>query len=268
MAIDVTLASTGNERHRAENARRLAADAWGLAAEATVLGGWEDSDFRLRTADGSRWVLKISPPGKPRETLENQASMMHHLAASALEVPVPRVLPTRDGDLLHQAEDDTGATRWVRVLTYIEGTPLTGVADRPPRLLHEVGRNLARLDLALADFDHPTTRRTHEWDLTATPRLADLARYISDPARRELVETHLARFVERVTPRLPEVDHGVIHGDANDHNLLVRTDHDGPAFAGLIDFGDALSTATIAELALPAPTSCSTATIPAPMPRS
>jgi 4-aminobutyrate aminotransferase-like enzyme len=137
------------------------------------------------------------------------------------------------------------------MLSYLEGTPLGHIEDRPPQLLEAVGRMLARLDLALADFDHPGARNDLSWDLTATPYLSHLAEHIEDAARRKLVESHLERFEETVTPRLTELAHAVIHNDANDHNLLVVTpEGGGPRLAGLIDFGDVLHTITIAELAI------------------
>ena len=40
--------------------------------------------------------------------------------------------------------------------------------------------------------------------------------------------------------------HGVIHGDANDHNVLVRQGR----VAGLIDFGDLVYSAVVCDLAI------------------
>ncbi len=44
--------------------------------------------------------------------------------------------------------------------------------------------------------------------------------------------------------------HGVIHNDANDHNVLVADD--GAAISGLLDFGDAVFTVVANELAVAA----------------
>jgi len=234
-----------------DRAERLAAEFWDLEARAESLVGFADSNFRITTDRGARFVLKISPAETKRETLECQVAVLGHLAVSPVAALVPRMVKTTTGLDLLLVEDEAGAPRWARMLSYLEGTPLARVADRPPALLEEVGRTLARLDLALTDFDHPGARREFSWDLTTTPKLTRLAEYIDNPVRRTMVDDHLERFDDLVTPRLSELEYGVIHNDGNDLNILVKTPESGYSrLAGLIDFSDVLHTATIAELAI------------------
>ena len=164
---------------------------------------------------------------------------------------IQRVIPTLAGSDLLAVEDHDGQTRLVRLVSYLDGIPLVEVKQRPPRLLEEIGATLARLDLALGDFDHPGARRQLMWDLTAMPALGRFAEFVDDPVRRELIERRIERFDQVVSPRLGELEFGVIHNDANDRNLLIRTHDDGsPRLGGIIDFGDLLSTVVIAELAI------------------
>ena len=80
-----------------------------------------------------------------------------------------------------------------------------------------------------------------------------LGAFGNGPHEEELVERHLELFQHEVVPLLEGLEHGVIHNDANDYNLLVRNgDDDEAVLAGLIDFGDSLHTITIAELAIAA----------------
>ena len=233
-------------------ASRLAAEAWGLQAEASPLGGWTDSNFELRSTDRRTFVLKVSPPATSRAVLEAEGALLSHLARSPLAPLIPRAVPTTAGSLLHAMTDDDGATRWVRLLTFLDGTPVAGSATRSPRLLDAIGRTIARLDLALADFDHPAIRLTHDWDLMATVELARFVGLIENPDRRALVEHHLGRFAAIAAGPCDELDRGVIHGDLNDHNLLVRRAGDDVRLAGIIDFGDALRSPVVAELAIAA----------------
>ncbi len=233
-----------------ESIATLAVEVWGLEVEVFPLGGWEDSNYRLRTDDGRSFVLKVAPVTTRRETLENQAALLEHLASSELAALVPRVVSTTAGRTLHRVETREGTTRWARLLTYLEGRRLLDIDGRPPRLLDEIGRALAGLDLAMKTFDHPATRPTHEWDPMATPDLAHMAGDIRNPAQRTLVEAHLDRFSSVVLPRREELEDGVIHSDANDHNLLVRTATEGPRLAGIIDFSDALISPVVAELGI------------------
>jgi len=237
---------------------RLAGDAlsdlvrrvWGLETSVEELGGWEDDNFRLRTDDGRSFVLKIAPDTVDRATLANQAALLDHLAASTLAPLAPRVVPTRTGGPLHRIEASAGTRRWARLLTYLAGQPLAGVVDRPPGLLDAIGRRLAELDLVLGSFDHPGTRRTHEWDVMAAPKLTHMTVDIRSADRRTLVTDCLDRFAATVTPRRDELAHGVIHADANDHNLLLTHVDGRPRLNGIIDFGDALWAPVVVELAV------------------
>lgn len=232
-------------------ARRLAADGWGLSGEIEHLVGFADFNYRITTEGGDRFVLKIAPSGTNLQWLQCQISTMLHLAASPLEALVPRVVPAKDGRVLLPVDEETDEPRWTRLITYLEGTPLAKVNHRPPALLEELGRTLASVDQALADFDHPGAHREFSWDLTTAPMNAHLAVHIDDPSRRTLVESHLERFAAAVTPRIPGLEQSVIHNDGNDYNLLISADgEDDPRLAGLIDFGDVLHTAIIAELAI------------------
>jgi 4-aminobutyrate aminotransferase-like enzyme len=139
-----------------------------------------------------------------------------------------------------------GGARAVRLVSYLEGVPLADVEKRPPSLLQEVGRTLAHLDVALRGFHHAGAHRSLAWDLTRTHELAELARHIQQTDRRELVQRHLERFRTELVPRIATLEHGVVHNDANDRNLLVQ----GATLGGIIDFGDMLHTLVVAELAI------------------
>jgi Ser/Thr protein kinase RdoA (MazF antagonist) len=231
-------------------ASRLAAEVWGIDARAALLGGWQDRNFRMSTADGRSFVLKISHPDVDSETVENQVAIVLHLAQGGLGSKIPRVVATTGGKVIHREPIAGGPVRSVRLLSHLDGRPLATVADRPERLLEDIGRNIATLALELASFHHPATRETHEWDLMALPELAPLARHIADADLRAAVESMLHRTCSSVLPHRDELEHGVIHGDLNDHNLLVDPTPERPRLSGIIDFGDALLSPVIADLAI------------------
>jgi 4-aminobutyrate aminotransferase-like enzyme/Ser/Thr protein kinase RdoA (MazF antagonist) len=234
-------------------AAKLAAEGWGLDVDAEALAGEFDLNFLVRTEGGERFVLKVSPIDTDRVSLECQIAVLRHLQGSPVAGLVQRAVPTLTAGDLWRTKNDDEQPRWVRLVSYLEGTPLVELDQRPPQLLEEIGASLARIDLALRGFDHPGARRPHVWDLTAMPALGRFSELITDPVRRESVEHRIERFDRVVTPRLDELEFGVIHNDANDRNLLVRTDEDhAPRLGGIIDFGDMLSTAVIAELAIAA----------------
>ena len=233
------------------DAESIAQEIWDLDCRAEPLAGEVDRNFLLVTDSGDRWVLKISRENTDRVDLDYQIEALRFLEASAVSHFVQRVLPTADGRFLLPYDRGGGGRCWVRILSFLNGSPLVNIRERPPALLEEIGRTLAHLDLALRDFDHPGAHRDHPWNIE---RIHDLARYteqITEPARRELVERQIDNFNHEVVPRFEGLERSVIHNDANDHNLLVRSGADGePVLAGLIDFGDSLQSITIAELAI------------------
>ncbi len=227
-------------------AERIARDVYGLEAQAEPLPGYVDSNFLLRISAGERRVLKVSPSAVDRQALECQTHALIYLSDTPLADLVPRIIPALDGRALSSVDHGV-----VRLVSYLEGVPLARVENRPPGLLRDLGGTLARLDLALRGFHHPGAHHSLAWDLTRTHELGRLARHIQGPDRRKLVQRHLDHFRTELVPRIATLEHGVIHNDANDHNLLVGgADGESPTLSGIIDFGDMLHTVVVAELAI------------------
>jgi 4-aminobutyrate aminotransferase-like enzyme/Ser/Thr protein kinase RdoA (MazF antagonist) len=183
---------------RTDAAERIARELYGLDATATPLPGELDLNFRL-DADGSRYVLKLHRAGAD---LQLEDAVLEHLRD---EPGVPRLAgrTTRSGD------------RVVRLLTWLDGRPW---ADAPGDLAG-LGRTVARIDRALARFEHPALHRPHRWDLRNAPGV----------------------------PKLDHLPHQLIHNDANEHNVLVADDG---TVAGLIDFGDVVHCPRVCGLAV------------------
>jgi 4-aminobutyrate aminotransferase-like enzyme/Ser/Thr protein kinase RdoA (MazF antagonist) len=108
-----------------------------------------------------------------------------------------------------------------------------------------VGRLLGRMDVALQNFSHPAAHRELKWDLKRASWIRGYLHHIHDASQRRLVERVLLKYQTETVPLLATLRHSVIHGDANDYNVLV---HKGePA---LIDFGDLHYSVTVGELAV------------------
>src|SRR6185312_14836669 len=105
----------------------------------------------------------------------------------------------------------------------------------------------------------PAAHRDFHWDVArAASTLAERRGAVDDPTRRALVDDVLARLDGDVAALLPGLPRAVVHGDANDHNVLVdagtRTDPAGRfrRVSGLLDFGDLVHTVVVAEVAVAA----------------
>ena len=179
-------------------------------------------------------MLKIANAREEREVLAAQNAMMKHLAARVSFCP--RMVVARSGEEMVTVEG-----RLVRVLSYLPGRPLASVRSPSVELLRDFGRKLGRLSRAFVGFDHPAAHRDFYWDLANARKILEAyGAEIKVDWLREVVCSY------RVGCDLSELRRSVVHGDANDYNVLV----DGDEVTGLIDFGDIVYSYTVGELAI------------------
>jgi Ser/Thr protein kinase RdoA (MazF antagonist) len=227
----------------AAEALAVAEQEFGIAGEVSALPSERDQNYLITAADGGKFVLKIANLGDAPQLLDFQNQAMRHVESSPAQCRVQRVLPSRQGfDITKIRNVRTDAVHFVRLLTWIDGEVLARCASRGPALLESIGAGIARIDAALGGFAHPAMRRVLQWDL----RQAGMAREHAEllpPARRVRVERLFSHW-ERID--WTALRHSVIHGDANDYNVIVG---DG-RMVGLLDFGDIAYTATVCDLAI------------------
>jgi 4-aminobutyrate aminotransferase-like enzyme/Ser/Thr protein kinase RdoA (MazF antagonist) len=239
-------------RFSEQEALRLAGGSYGIEATVEALPGEYDDNFLLTSASG-RFVLKVMHPARDHTFVDLQCRALEHLAVRAPELAVPRVVRTAAGGPTTSTSDAGGAPRLVWLLGHLPGRLLAEVRPHTPELLGDLGRFLGRLDEALADFAHPAAGRALKWDFARAGWVRGHLALIREPGRRALVERALDAYDAEVVPALPGLRRGVVHGDANDHNVIVTVGQGRPpAMAGLIDFGDMLHTVTVAEAAIAA----------------
>ncbi|MBB4094957.1 aminotransferase class III-fold pyridoxal phosphate-dependent enzyme [Brucella pecoris] len=235
----------------AQEAEVLAQLHFGVTASASPLDSERDRNFRLKTGNGSGdWILKVVNASEPRVESEFQTALLQHLAKADPALAVPRLKASLSGEVLASAEKEAGKPHALRVASWLPGTPLAEV-KRTNTLMHNLGGALGQLDRALQGFIHPGALRDFDWDVRHAGRARDRLHFIDKPEDRAVVERFLVRFERDVAPKLPLQRAQVIHSDANDWNVLVDP-QDNERIAGLIDFGDAVHTVLVAEVAIAA----------------
>lgn len=234
-------------------ADEIAALAWreyGLEARVTPLTGERDQNARL-TSTAGEYVLKIANAAEDPAVTDLQIRALEHLARwPSAAPPVPQVCPTLSGADRLELERD-GNRHVARLLTWLPGEPLT--ADRlEVALCGELGRALARLGQALADFRHPGGRQQSLlWDMKEATALAELLPRVADAAQRRLLADCLGDFETRALPAFARLRTQVIHGDFNPGNVLLAAAR--PArVAGVIDFGDLQQSPLVVDVAIAA----------------
>jgi Ser/Thr protein kinase RdoA (MazF antagonist) len=238
----VAIPSETIPRFTANEALEAALERYALAGSAAALPSERDQNFLIADPRRGRFVLKIANRGDSAELLDFQHEAMRRVAAGRCGIRVPLVVPSLAGAQVEILRSRAGVEHRLRVLSWIEGTVLAECTPRGGALLESIGASMARVDLALAEFAHPAMHRVLQWDL----RHAGIARAhaaLLPGLWRERVETAFARWEMLDWTSLRQ---GVIHGDANDHNVVAEHDR----MTGLLDFGDMVHTAVVCDLAV------------------
>ncbi len=232
-----------------ESACQMASQLYGLKSViAQPLPSERDQNFLL-DSDRGRFVLKIANPGESRQALEFQNQALSRVSRDLKQDAVPIVIETLRGESIALVEGSKGLLL-VRLVSFLRGRVLAEVKPHSPALLEDLGRLLGRLDQALLDFHHPWSRREFKWDLSRAEWIGGYL-HLLPAARREIVETILEGYRERLRPRFPDLRWSVIHNDANDYNILVEDRGlDGQRVSGIIDFGDMIHAPLVCEAAV------------------
>ncbi len=218
---------------------QLLHDNYGLIGKATRLTTEKDDTFRIDEHSGSRLVLKIANPLEDLSEIDCQVSLLKHIEARNENLPVPRVLSSLSGQAHFPYEDRFRQMRQVRLMSYLEGIPLSDLSSTAQERF-EVGKALAKLRLAMADFSHPGDSRILAWDVKHLLHLDSLLVEIPDMHRRSQLEAALNRFAQ-IEGDLAKTRTQVVHNDFSKSNVVVDRGHPG-FVTGIIDFGDAVRT--------------------------
>jgi Ser/Thr protein kinase RdoA (MazF antagonist) len=213
---------------------RIALQEFGINGRPGLLVSERDQNFRLDTENGMRYTLKISNPAEQETVVDFQNQALLHIANRDASIPLPRVIPNRDGHLHCHVEID-GRTHIIRMLSWLDGEVL-GDARPEPDLLTQMGHMLARLGIALEDFEHPGSNPPLLWDMKHADNLRGLLPCIDDMELRQLIVPVLDRF-DTLKPVLESLRSQVIHNDLNPGNVLLDKSVP-PQISGIIDFGD------------------------------
>eukprot|EP00878_Enallax_costatus_P002278 GHUV01002453.1.p1 GENE.GHUV01002453.1~~GHUV01002453.1.p1 ORF type:complete len:631 (+),score=181.76 GHUV01002453.1:553-2445(+) len=247
---------------------------WGLQVlSAKELGSYEDRNYLVKCGPGvadktDEHVLKVhnthssSIPG----FLESQNAVCHHLGAQGICAPVAK-LTAGDSRSIVTIQQPSGTCK-VRLLSYIPGTILKA-ATKTPKLLRSVGRYLAQLDIALANFGHSGIRPTHDWAIThVADAVQQFSHQLKHPKHNATAQKVSELYVNLVMPAADSLRKQVIHSDANENNIIV--DETAQEVVALIDWSDITVGWLVAEVAIAAAyvllmtmTDCNTAGAPA-----
>ncbi|OPX11921.1 aminotransferase class III-fold pyridoxal phosphate-dependent enzyme [Mycobacterium sp. AT1] len=227
--------------------RFLGSDAPIDPATVTRAPGETDANYRFRSGSAD-YVLKAANASE-RERIVFQRDVLHHLSSTQLPFATPRVLKTPTGDDSVTVTID-GRDVIARVFTWLPGRPLGEVSELSDESIDDVGAVAGAMAAALASIDdlppeHQTL--THYWDLDDGISMVRSYRDSNERWARlfdDVAEAAEPWQREGILPR------ALVHNDLNAFNLLVTTSRNRTRVSGVIDFGDAIVTSRINDLAI------------------
>ena len=228
-------------------ARQILREGFGVESSSLrLLAGERDQNFRVDTAGGQRFLLRISNPADDAPILAMQAAALRHIERVDPGLPVMRARPAAAGKSWVDVPGPDSRTYPARLFTWLPGrvTPNTALSTAA---IWSHGQITARLGRALRGFFHPAADYEILWDITHLPELRPLLTHVSDGPRRAQLEQILDRFEAEVAPALPGLRAQVIHGDMSLDNVLFGDDL---RVSGIVDFGDMTHAPLVCDLAV------------------
>lgn len=230
-----------------QHATAIAKKHYNLEGVCEPLPGDEDDNFKIITKEGKSYVLKISIENQEEHTLHFQKEILLFLSNKDLEFSVPSIIINTQGTYL-TAVNIEGKQRWVRVITYLEGRIWATINPLTTALRKDLGKKTGALTKVLFDFKPNVIPASTDWDL-ANAGWTKNHTHLFKGEELTIVQSFQKQFIatEDIFASLPK---SVVHSDVNDYNILVSNSLDAPNILGLIDFGDAVYTQTINDIAI------------------
>jgi Ser/Thr protein kinase RdoA (MazF antagonist) len=223
----------------------------------TFVSSSENIVYRVDTRDGHRYALRVHRPGYHSiAELESENAWTRALSTAGVETPRP--VPTRDGGGYATVPyGEAGETRYVGLIEWLEGEPMTALLDHgDPGLVAacaRLGELIARMHLQTEAFVPPPGFARHRLDVDGligddpwwgpfwhVPEFSEQERQlvlkVRDGMRRRLAAYGTGSGV-----------FGLIHADLLPDNVLVRSD----GVVAAIDFDDAAFGYRVYDIAVP-----------------
>jgi len=227
-----------SQKITSEKASEIAKIYFNITAEAIELPGEIDKNFRLLTTQGEHFLLKISHNDVSDGFLDFQNKILEHVISKKIDLNVSEVL--------QEAKNED--TQNIKLLRWLDGRLWASVNPKTEPLRTNLGDQSGKLTKALQDFEHPEAHRKFDWDLAnASWTFSQIALF--NGKQKEIIIAFQEQF-EKLEKEYSQLPKSIVHNDVNDYNILVSHNLRDPLVTGIIDFGDAVYTQTINDLAV------------------
>ena len=226
-----------------ESIARILLELYGLEGDISPLVSFEDQNALIKTS-GETYVFKIANQKWSHEFLQMQTNVLVYLKERAPELVFPDIVKTFQGQSITYV-DGFG----IRLLTYLEGDLYTHT-PKSPELYQDIGRFMGQFSAAMVNYSAEVEEGSDElWKLDNVMACKDYLSEVLDADAKDRIARLYDVYEEKILPKLSGLRKAVIHGDANEQNILVASDNPKKV-SGLIDFGEMQWASQINDLAI------------------
>ena len=231
-----------------EQAEKILFDVYHIKGKASLLPGEVDFNFRIKTDESEGYILKISRPNENENYLDFQQKLLQYVESNGQNLTAPKVIKDTNNNSISTIIDDFGHERKVRLLTWISGRVWSAVNPQLDRLRFSLGEQCGLLTKALQGFQHSEAERTFEWDVAQslwTKKHIDIF-----SVEERAIISYFQGLFENKKESYDLLRKSVVHNDANDNNVIVSEELINPTVKASIDYGDAIYTQIINDVAI------------------
>lgn len=248
-----------------EEVTKLAMRLYGIQVkEMTGLPAYDDQNFFLMEDNRYKnpiitnhcphgYVLKIlnALDSQKIPFIDAQTKLMRFVHDNDIICPKP--IPNVYGKMYSlETHKRGGGDHVIRLLEYIPGKMLKDV-PYTDNLFYQAGIFIARFDKVIKKFEHEGYKSHRSiWQMDNVCQLEEFVYVLKDEEKQMIVEDVLAEFKKTVVPQINTFEIGLIHGDFNEHNILVTKNGITKQYyvSGILDFGDTSYSHYVFEVAI------------------
>ncbi|MFN0727986.1 aminotransferase class III-fold pyridoxal phosphate-dependent enzyme [Polaribacter gochangensis] len=231
-----------------QQAEKILFERYNIKGSISELPGEVDFNFKIKVSSSEAYVLKISRTNEDESYLDFQQKLLQFVENSKEDIIVPKVILDTNGNAISTITDSFGNRRNVRLLTWISGRVWSSVNPQLNELRFSLGEQCGKLTAALQGFKHKKAAREFVWDVAQSLWTKEHLHLFSSE-EKEIITYFQEQFESQKTG-YTLLRKSVVHNDANDNNIIVSNDLIHPTVKAVIDYGDAVYTQIINDVAI------------------
>jgi len=231
-----------------EKAEQILFELYNIKGKAFELPGYTDYNFRIKVDNENCYVLKISRENADENFLLFLQDILLYLEKNTDEIILPKIISDKAGKYTSEIFDENKNNQKIRLLSWVSGKIWSQVNPQLDSLRFSLGEQCGLLTQTLQGFDHPQAHGEFEWDTAKSLWTKDHL-HLLNPEEKEVISCFQNLFEGQLIS-YNQLRKSIIHNDANDNNIIVTEDLVNPKVKSIIDFGDAIYSQIINDVAV------------------